>query len=140
MHVFVHKVDLSQLKKLHLLQLDILKDPTWMFRHMTFILSSIPRSLRIVKIICDWTLLQESWDHDDLIRDCHKFEDALLKIEPGKPHIIFNVYPFMAKNRYLFTYELLARRFSYLHKSGRLHVRNESPDSDHFDGMYDLFL
>ena len=141
MHVFVHKVDLSQLKELHFLQLDMyFKDsPSTMFRFITSMLSGITQNLRIVKIVCDWTSLQEKRYYDNLTQECHTLEKALLEIEPGKPHLIFYVYPFMAKNRSLPAYELLTRRFSHLYKSGRLHIRFESPDPDISDGMYDLF-
>ena len=110
-----------------------------MFSFITSILSGITRNLHIVKIVCDWTKLQDKWDHDDLIQECHTLENALLEIEPGKPQLIFHVYPFMAKNRSLVPYKLLIDRFSHLHKSGRLDVRFESPDPDNPNGMYDLF-
>ena len=139
MHVFVHKADLSQLKKLHLLQLDIKDDTITMFRFMTSILSGITQNIRIVKFVCYLPFWQGQWDHDDLIKEFHTLEHALLQIEPGKPHVIFHVYPSMAKNRSLLAYEHLTRCFPHLHKSGRLDVRFESPDPDHPNGMFDLF-
>ena len=138
MHVFVHKADLSQLKKLHLLQLDIKGDTKTMFRFMTSILSGITQNIRIVKFVCCLPFWQEQWDHDDLIKDLHTLEHALLQIEPGKPHVIFDVYPSMAKNRSLLAYEHFTRRFPHLHRCGRLDVRFKSPDLDTSDGMYDL--
>ena len=141
LHVFVHKVDLSQLKKLHSLQLDMWhkEDPSPMFRFITSMLSGITQNLRVVKIICDCTLLREEWDYDNLIQECHTLENALLEFKPGNPHIVFYVYPFMAKNRSLPAYELLTHCFSHLYKSGRLHVKFESPTTDPDWCMYDLF-
>ena len=140
MHLFVHKVDLSQLKKLHCLQLDMFEDyPLTLFPFITAMLSGITRNLRIVKIVFDRTLLQAMWDPDDLVQDAYKLENAFLEIEHGRPHLIFHVCPFMAKNRSLLTYEHLTRCFPHLHKSGRLDVRFESPDPDHPNGMFDLF-
>lgn len=141
MPVFIHQVDLSQLQKLHLLQLDMrnMWDPSTMFHFISSILSGITQNLHIVKIICKWTLLQSKQDHNNFIQGCHTLENTLLEIKLGKPHLVFHVYPFMAKNRSLLAYELLTHRFSHLHKSGRLHVKFEPPDSDNSNSMYDLF-